>query len=287
MPDQSTILSLPHILPSQAQKHVTHNEALRLLDVMVQLSVLQRSLNVPPVSPVLGDRYIVAASPAPTGAWAGHGRDIALWNGTAWEFFEALKGWRAYVGDEAAIVVYDGTNWLIPSGGAGSFSQLGVAMSADATNKLAVLSEASLFTNPAGSHRLAINKGDNVETASTLFQQDYQTFAEIGLLATNDLSIKVSANGTTFSNAITVDKDNGGGRCTRADGRAAVVQFDDRQIPGAAGRGFGRSDRGRVHSADSVCRCGFPDRRQCGCHEKGRIRSVRPDDRDDPDLYPA
>ncbi len=209
MPDQSTILSLPHILPSQAQKHVTHNEALRLLDVMVQLSVLQRSLNVPPVSPVLGDRYIVAASPAPTGAWAGHGRDIALWNGTAWEFFEALKGWRAYVGDEAAIVVYDGTNWLIPSGGAGSFSQLGVAMSADATNKLAVLSEASLFTNPAGSHRLAINKGDNVETASTLFQQDYQTFAEIGLLATNDLSIKVSANGTTFSTAITVDKDNG------------------------------------------------------------------------------
>ena len=51
MSDQSTILSLPHILPSQAQKHVTHNEALRLLDVMVQLAVTQRTLAAPPASP--------------------------------------------------------------------------------------------------------------------------------------------------------------------------------------------------------------------------------------------
>ncbi|MES2335794.1 MAG: hypothetical protein V4551_14090 [Pseudomonadota bacterium] len=40
MSDITTHLLLPYILASQAQKHVTHNEALRLLDAMVQLSVL-------------------------------------------------------------------------------------------------------------------------------------------------------------------------------------------------------------------------------------------------------
>jgi hypothetical protein len=33
--DQTPNLKLPYILPSQAQKHVTHNEALRLLDAVV------------------------------------------------------------------------------------------------------------------------------------------------------------------------------------------------------------------------------------------------------------
>lgn len=42
MSEQTNLLGLPYILPSQAQKHVTHNEALRMLDAMVQLSVADR-----------------------------------------------------------------------------------------------------------------------------------------------------------------------------------------------------------------------------------------------------
>lgn len=30
-------LALPYLMPAQAQKHVTHNEALRMLDALVQL----------------------------------------------------------------------------------------------------------------------------------------------------------------------------------------------------------------------------------------------------------
>jgi hypothetical protein len=55
----TTHLQLPYLLASQAQKHVTHNEALRLLDAMVQLAVLDRDLTAPPGSPADGDRYIV------------------------------------------------------------------------------------------------------------------------------------------------------------------------------------------------------------------------------------
>ena len=52
MSDATTHLLLPYILAAQAQKHVTHNEALRLLDGLVQLSVLDRDLTAPPGSPM-------------------------------------------------------------------------------------------------------------------------------------------------------------------------------------------------------------------------------------------
>ena len=46
MPDttETAHLGLPYLAAAQAQKHVTHNEALRLLDNVIQLSVLDRSL---------------------------------------------------------------------------------------------------------------------------------------------------------------------------------------------------------------------------------------------------
>jgi len=56
MSDATTHLLLPYILAAQAQKHVTHNEALRLLDGLVHLSVLDRDLTAPPGSPADGDR---------------------------------------------------------------------------------------------------------------------------------------------------------------------------------------------------------------------------------------
>lgn len=36
MPDSTTNLLLPYLMAAQAQKHVTHNEALRLLDGLVR-----------------------------------------------------------------------------------------------------------------------------------------------------------------------------------------------------------------------------------------------------------
>lgn len=42
--DKTQNLNLPYILPSQAQKHVTHNEAIRALDAMLHLAVLSRAI---------------------------------------------------------------------------------------------------------------------------------------------------------------------------------------------------------------------------------------------------
>ena len=82
MSDITTHLLLPYILASQAQKHVTHNEALRLLDAMVQLSVLDRTRTAPPASPTDGDRHIVASGA--TGLWVGWDLNVAFWVDGVW-----------------------------------------------------------------------------------------------------------------------------------------------------------------------------------------------------------
>ena len=61
--DDTANLKLPFIMAAQAQKHVTHNEALRILDAVVQLSVINRDLATPPASPTNGQRYIIGALP--------------------------------------------------------------------------------------------------------------------------------------------------------------------------------------------------------------------------------
>ncbi|PRX28668.1 Protein of unknown function [Meinhardsimonia xiamenensis] len=103
-------LALPHIAAAQAQKHVTHNQSLDLLDGLVQLSVKDRDLSAPPASPAEGDRYIVAAGAS--GAWAGWDGDVAMFSGGAWLRLHAREGWRVWVEDEAALIVRSGGAWI-------------------------------------------------------------------------------------------------------------------------------------------------------------------------------
>jgi len=63
MSDISPRLSLPLIQGSQAQKHVTHNEAIDLLDLLVQLVVEAVEANDPPVTPTEGEVWVLGAAP--------------------------------------------------------------------------------------------------------------------------------------------------------------------------------------------------------------------------------
>lgn len=120
MSDITTHLLLPYILASQAQKHVTHNEALRLLDAMVQLSVLDRNRTAPPLAPVDGERHIVA--PAATGLWAGWDLSVATWVDGAWMRLVPRPGWTAWSIADAAHTVWNGTAWVMVGGSGGSGS---------------------------------------------------------------------------------------------------------------------------------------------------------------------
>lgn len=110
MADTTTNLLLPYILASQAQKHVTHNEALRLLDGLVNLTVEDRSRSAPPANPVEGAAYLVAAGA--TGLWAGWSGDIALWADGAWMRLPARIGWQAWVIAEQLMLVRLAEGWV-------------------------------------------------------------------------------------------------------------------------------------------------------------------------------
>jgi len=87
-------LILPYIDANQSQKHVTHNDALRRLDAIVNINVLAIQAT-PPGSPVDGDRYIVATGG--TGAWLGKDTLIAAWQDGVWNFYSPRAGWEVYV----------------------------------------------------------------------------------------------------------------------------------------------------------------------------------------------
>lgn len=109
MSDTSTHLGLPYLLAAQAQKHVTHNEALRLLDAMVQLSVLDRTRTTPPVSPADGDRHLVASGA--TGLWAGWDLNVAFWVDGVWMRLVPRPGWLVWIAAEQVFLVWNGSAW--------------------------------------------------------------------------------------------------------------------------------------------------------------------------------
>ncbi len=116
----SPLLGLPYLAASQAQKHVTHNEALSMLDGLVHLAVASRLLTTPLASPTDGVRYLIAASP--TGDWAGHAGEVALRMEGAWAFFTPREGWRLWVADEDVLIIFDGASWSVIGGGGGGLS---------------------------------------------------------------------------------------------------------------------------------------------------------------------
>ena len=111
-------LQLPYIAAAQAQKHVTHNEALRALDAIVQLSVLAEAAAPPAATPSDGDRYLVAASA--TGAFAGHVGKIAAFQDGAWSFLTPRAGWLAWLEADSALRVFNGSAWAAVAAGGGS-----------------------------------------------------------------------------------------------------------------------------------------------------------------------
>lgn len=209
-------LGLPLLAAAQAQKHVTHNEALAALDALVQLSVIETGRDTPPASPQEGDRYLVG--PAPTGAFAGQAGKLAQYDGGLWRFRAPNKGWRLYVEADDRLQVYDGTDWRdigFYVGDLGVLDQLGIGTAADATNRLAVKTPAALLTartaaeGGSGDLRLVVNKEAPADTGSCLFQTGFSGRAEIGLTGDDDWRVKVSADGSVWRDAIHVARATG------------------------------------------------------------------------------
>jgi len=103
-------LALTYIASSQAQKEITHNDALNDLDALAQLSALDHTLATPPASPNTGDTYIIGA--APTGAWTGFANAVAAWYG-GWKIKTPLAGWLAWTRNNSRVLYYTGSAWAL------------------------------------------------------------------------------------------------------------------------------------------------------------------------------
>lgn len=101
-------LELPLLAAAQAQKHVTHNEALLRLDALSHPAVQSRTLTDPPVA-TEGQLYLVAI--AATAEWAGRDGQIAEWRNGAWEFYLPFEGLSVDVLSEGIGLKYLSGSW--------------------------------------------------------------------------------------------------------------------------------------------------------------------------------
>ncbi|MBO9457269.1 DUF2793 domain-containing protein [Paracoccus sp. R12_1] len=263
MSDTTTHLGLPYLLAAQAQKHVTHNEALRLLDAMVQLSVLDRTRIAPPASPADGNRHLVASGA--TGLWTGWDLNIAFWVDGAWIRLVPRTGWLVWVAAEGLFLVWTGSAWeVVGEPRDVSDAVFSLVNDADPTRKatfsLAAISAGTTrsFTLPNTSSELAILAGTQTFTGNKTFSGTLTASgtvtvsaasASIGT-ATTTATYGIGTGATTTGVTKTVNLGTGG-----ASGSTTVVNI------GSASAGAGGTtiiNTPTVTFANAVTQVGMP-----------------------------
>lgn len=214
---QATLhLALPYIMPAQAQKHVTYNEALDLIDALAQLAVVTRGLSDPPATLDEGARYLVAQGAS--GAWEGYDQALAVWRDGGWRLSAAQVGWLAVVLDAGALLVWTGTAWADAVSAPALLENpegLGVSAAPDAENPFAAKLNKALWTartsgeGGTGDLRYTVNKQGVANVLCLLMQSNWSGRAEIGLSGNHDLSIRVSLDGSDWIDAVTIDHESG------------------------------------------------------------------------------
>ena len=212
---RSAHLQLPLVAAGQAQKHVTVNEALVAIDALLHLAVDGGPQNAPPLDPDEASRWLVGA--APTGDWTGRAHHLAVWLDGGWRFHSPRRGWLVHVAEAASLLAFDGDDWapLATPDALQQLSRLGLGADADATNPLSVRLNNALFTaRPTAEGgdddlRLKLNKHSAADSASLVFQSGFSGRAEIGLLGDDDLSLKVSADGTGWATGLVLRSSDG------------------------------------------------------------------------------
>lgn len=106
----TTNLLLDYMSDNQTAAYSVFNQVMNQIDMRVGVSVINLTTNTPPVSPTIGDIYVVGSSP--TGAWAGKALQLAGYYGGQWTFFAPPKaGFVIYNQANKSRYSWDGTAW--------------------------------------------------------------------------------------------------------------------------------------------------------------------------------
>ena len=247
--DATPRLGLPYLAAAQAQKHVTMNEAMALLDGFVACAAESRTLAAQPASPPDGAMYVLPAGA--TGAdWAGRAAGTVMrFEAGAWRPLATTRGQILLVADEVELLVRTAGGWTDLAAILGSLdnlAHLGIATNADATNVLSVRGLAALFSHAGAGVQVKMNKNSAADTASLLYQTGFSGRAEVGLCGDDRLHVKVSPDGSAWTEAMTVESATGrvglGVTATsrlHVDGAVRVKSYAKASLPSAGGEGPG------------------------------------------------
>lgn len=208
-------LTLPQVAAAQAQKHVTHNEALAKLDALVDLYLLDRHLTAPPGGEADGDAYLVAAGA--TDGWAGQDGKVAYRLDGAWRFYKPFAGLRAFVADEQAILLHDGEVWRDFGSilALQNVPLLGLGTTADAANPFSAKLNKALWTAKTvaeggdGDLFYAMNKEGGTDDVGVLLQSGFVTKTLLGLFGSNIFRLAMSSDGSAFNDSLQADTGTG------------------------------------------------------------------------------
>lgn len=104
-------MDLPLLMPAQAQKHVTVNDALLRVDGLVDLVLQSVTRAVPPETVVDGQCWGVPAGAV--NGWEGQAGRIAIGANGGWIFVTPGRGRRALVADRGLGAIHDGSGWVV------------------------------------------------------------------------------------------------------------------------------------------------------------------------------
>lgn len=105
------IHALPLLAPGQANKELTHNEALTLLDMLCHTAVEAVAPASAPPSPEPGQCWVVGAGA--TGAWAGRDSALACWTEGGWRFVAAREGMTVWSIADSLPACFSGGTWTV------------------------------------------------------------------------------------------------------------------------------------------------------------------------------
>lgn len=232
-------LSLPMLVQNQSGKEVTHNEALVIIDTLLNNGIIDTNQNTPPATPNVGDTYIISSTP--TDEFISHEGELAFYN-NGWRFLTPKEGLTLWSKSEDKLYTYDGSNWIdtnstcnelneltdvvisapsqndliihngtnfVNTKSVDNLERLGINTTADSSNKLAIASDYVLFNNNGTDARIKVNKNSSLNTASYLFQSNWSGRAEFGLVGDDNFTLKVSADGSTWNDSLIIDNSTG------------------------------------------------------------------------------